>query len=104
MMHLTKDILLCLFAEEPSAVIIQQKPETLHFGLTRSDTTPFTYSKKSVSVPFRPSDECTVDIETLASALNALSSAATFAGELIEGVEGVSISIQASGTTTPTHV
>ena len=38
MERLSKNVLLCLFAGEVTAVNIHQKPETLHFGFDRPDS------------------------------------------------------------------
>jgi hypothetical protein len=45
MERMSKNVLLCMFAGEVTAVDIHQKPETLHFGFNPPDSSSFEYSK-----------------------------------------------------------
>ena len=104
MERLSKNVLLCLFAGEVTAVNIHQKPETLHFGFDRPDPDSGSdYSKdhrdKKVPIDWKDPDKRVVDISKFAAKLrdgtqpNAAAKdpghSAKFALEMIEGVESV---------------
>ena len=106
MERLSKNVLLCLFAGEVTAVNIHQKPETLHFGFDRPDPDSGSdYSKdhrdKKVPIDWKDQDpdKRVVDISKFAAKLrdgtqpNAAAKdpghSAKFALEMIEGVESV---------------
>ena len=107
MERLSKNVLLCLFAGEVTAVNIHQKPETLHFGFNRPDPSDSgsDYSKdhrdKKVPIDWKDPDKRVVDISKLAAKLrdgagtqpNATAKdfghSAKFALDMIEGVESV---------------
>jgi hypothetical protein len=107
MERLSKNVLLCLFAGEVTAVNIHQKPETLHFGFHRPDSldSGSDFSKdhgdKKMPIDWQNRDQRVVDISQLAAKLrdgaapqpNAAAKdpghSAKFALEMIEGVESV---------------
>jgi hypothetical protein len=100
MERLSKNVLLCLFSGEVTAVDIHQKPETLHFGFNSPDYSNLDYSKenkgKKVAIVWRDRDKRVVDTSKLAISLGGLTStpkdpyhSAKFAIDMIEGVECV---------------
>jgi hypothetical protein len=107
MERLSKNVLLCLFAGQVTAVNIHQKPETLQFGFNRPDSSDSRsdFSKdnrdKKVPIDWKDRDKRVVDISKLAVKLrdgtatqpNAVAKdpghSAAFALDMIEGVESV---------------
>ena len=105
MERLLKNVLLCMFAGEVTAVNIHQKPETLHFGFDRPDSSVpgSDYSKdhkgNKVPIDWKDRDKRVVDIRKLADKLGGVafnpkdpSHSAKFAVDMIEGVERVRFS------------
>jgi hypothetical protein len=89
MERLSKNVLLCLFAGKVTALVIHQKPETLHFGFSRPDPSDYFKEKNTrVLITWKDRDKRVVDIKKLADAL-ASDHSAKFAEDMIEGVESV---------------
>jgi hypothetical protein len=105
MERLSKNVLLCLFAGEVTAVNIHQKPETLHFGFHDSSDSGSDFSKdngdKKVPIDWKDRDQRVVDISQFAAKLRDGAAtqptaaakdsghSAKFALDMIEGVESV---------------
>ena len=102
MERLSKNVLICMFAGEITAVDIHQKPETLHFGFNPPDSSVpgSDYSKdnkgKKVLIDWKDRDKRVVDFKKLADQLRGAAStpkdpygSAKFAVDMIEGVERV---------------
>jgi hypothetical protein len=100
--RMSKNVLLCMFVGEVTAVDIHQKPETLHFGFNPPDSSNLDYSKdnkgKNVAIAWKDKDgdKRVVDINKLATSLGGVTStpkglyhSAKFAIDMIEGVERV---------------
>ena len=99
MERMSKNVLLCMFAGEVTAVDIHQKPETLHFGFNPPDSSNFDYSKdnkgKNVAIAWKDKhgDKRVIDISKLAASFRSVAStpkdpyhSAKFAIDMIEGV------------------
>lgn len=106
MERLSPNVLLCLFAGEIKTVDIHQKPETLHFGLDRSDDKHIDFYKtlrdkqgkasnqEIHPIPWKKENNGIVDIDRLVMAIQQKLSetpftSANFALQMIEGVEKV---------------
>jgi hypothetical protein len=100
MERMSKNVLLCMFAGDVTAVDIHQKPETLHFGFNPPDSSNLDYSKdnkgKNVAIVRKDGDKRVVDIGKMAASLGGVTStpkdpyhSAKFALDMIEGVERV---------------
>jgi hypothetical protein len=106
MERLSPNVLLCLFAGEIKTIDIHQKPETLHFGLDRSDDKhPDFYktlrdkqgkasNQEIHPIPWKKENNGIVNIDRLVIAIQQKLSetpftSANFALQMIEGVEKV---------------
>ena len=105
--HLSPNILLCLFSGNLQTIEINQKPESLHFGIDSPDSTHADYYKeirerpsgtilRTVPIPWITQDARVVNISGLANEIKLGITPAEFALEMIEGVQKVIY--QKSGT------
>lgn len=103
MERLSKNVLLCVFAGKVAMVDIHQKPESLHCGFSRPDSSAngADYYKEKIGplpgpVLWRPGDKRVVAIGTLVDTFRQKAGgtkdayqSAKFAVDMIEGVESV---------------
>jgi hypothetical protein len=96
MERLSKNVLLCLFDGDVTAVDIHQKPETLHFGFNRPEPGSDFYKEKTdktgkpIPITWRDKKKRVVNIGTLAGKdYLASGHSAQFASDMIEGLERV---------------